>query len=145
MSEAGTTPRPPRPGLGFAVRVLLVGMLVLTATGSAVAATLWNEGKGWEDVFKGKGPTVSRETLDALTGVEADGAQTVLLVGDDRRSYGGEADDKGSATRSDTMIQLRLDPDAKATTMLSLPRDLVVDHDGGRRGKLNEAYVGGPA
>ncbi|MGE4426600.1 MAG: LCP family protein [Solirubrobacteraceae bacterium] len=132
---------PPRPGIGFAVRMILVGLLVLTVTGSAVAATLWNEGEKVADIFDDPAaPQLSPAAVGALDDVESGKPQTMLLVGDDRRN----TDAKGDPTRSDTMILLRLDPDAEATTMLSLPRDLIVDHPGRGRGKLNEAYTGGP-
>ncbi|MCK9247967.1 MAG: LCP family protein [Solirubrobacteraceae bacterium] len=137
--------RPPRPGLQFVLRFVLAGMLLLVVTGSAVAATLWNEGEEIAEILQApEGPKLAAEDIDALTDVEPGKPQTILLVGDDRRKYGLEADDKKSATRSDTMILVRLDPDAEATTMLSLPRDLIVDHVNGGRGKLNQAYEGGP-
>ena len=62
-------------------------------------------------------------------------AQTILMIGDDRRKS-EVVDAKGKAlkdpppTRSDTMILVRLDPSKGATALMSLPRDLVVDIPG---------------
>lgn len=69
-----------------------------------------------------------------------DAAQTVLLAGLDHRY----AD--GPKSRSDTMLLVRLDPDAGATTLLSLPRDLRVEALGKKgRQKLNSAWFLGGA
>ncbi|MDX8151437.1 LCP family protein [Patulibacter brassicae] len=130
--------RPPRPGIGFGLRILLAGIVVLAFAGAAVATTVENEAKKSIEALDPE-----RTQVKGLEGVLADvepgKPQTVLLVGDDRRL----SDDKSTPTRSDTMILLRLDPDANATTMLSLPRDLLIDLGGGRQ-KLNDSYTRGP-
>jgi polyisoprenyl-teichoic acid--peptidoglycan teichoic acid transferase len=61
--------------------------------------------------------------------------QTLLLVGSDRR-YG---DAKGDA-HSDTLMLVRLDPKANATTVMSIPRDLRVTIPGHGTDKINAAY-----
>jgi LCP family protein required for cell wall assembly len=67
--------------------------------------------------------------------------QTLLLIGSDKR-FG----DKGIHDRhSDTIMLVRLNSHAKATAMLSIPRDLKVDVPGHGQDKINSAYaVGGP-
>jgi LCP family protein required for cell wall assembly len=63
----------------------------------------------------------------------------ILLIGSDKSGR----DDPG---RSDTQLLVRLDPDAKSISMLSLPRDLRVYIDGVGYDKMNAAYAyGGPA
>jgi LCP family protein required for cell wall assembly len=63
----------------------------------------------------------------------------ILLIGSDKTSTPG---DPG---RSDTQMLVRLDPETKSISMLSLPRDLRVDIDGVGYAKMNEAYsYGGP-
>ncbi len=63
----------------------------------------------------------------------------ILLIGSDQQSE----EDPG---RSDTQILVRLDPDTKSISMLSLPRDLRVEIPGYGLAKINEAYsYGGPA
>jgi polyisoprenyl-teichoic acid--peptidoglycan teichoic acid transferase len=69
--------------------------------------------------------------------------QTLLLIGSDHRANAGKHD-----ARSDTMILMRLDPHANATTVLSIPRDLKVDFrlpSGAMRlgAKINETYTDG--
>ena len=64
----------------------------------------------------------------------------ILLIGSDQSALPG---DPG---RSDTQILVRLDPDTKSISMLSLPRDLYVDIPGVGTDKMNAAYsYGGPA
>ena len=70
-----------------------------------------------------------------MTRAEPGKPQTLLLVGSDRRY--GDAEDNA---RSDTLMLLRIDPEQRATTMLSIPRDLAVEIPGHGRMKINEAY-----
>jgi LCP family protein required for cell wall assembly len=58
---------------------------------------------------------------------------TALLIGEDRRPGQGPG-------RSDTMMMVRVDPRSKSISMLSFPRDLVVDVPGYGRRPINEAY-----
>ncbi|WP_210491797.1 LCP family protein [Patulibacter sp. SYSU D01012] len=132
-----TPPRTPRPGLGFALRFLLAGVLVLGATGATVATAIQGEAQDVTDKIVRKGGGVDEKTAEALSDVTPGKPQTLLLVGDDRRK--GEA----GGSRSDTMILVRLDPDAKATTMLSLPRDLIITGKDGQPVRLNSAFGNG--
>ncbi len=116
----------------------------MVAAAAAGASTVWLEADDIQEIFE-EGPTapVERVVTPAATGKP----QTILLVGDDYRRYtdDGSPTPKGDPTRADTMILVRLDPKAKATTLLSLPRDLLVG--GGVAGggqKLNAAYANGP-
>jgi LCP family protein required for cell wall assembly len=76
---------------------------------------------------------------------------TILVMGLDARDWGPEANT--SATRSDTMAVLSMDPVAKTAVMLSIPRDLYVEIPGYGFDKINKAYfyaekdrlpIGGP-
>ena len=61
-----------------------------------------------------------------LDKVEPGSAQTILVLGSDHRYGQG----KGEPPRSDTIILVRLDPDKKATAVMSIPRDLKVEIPG---------------
>lgn len=64
----------------------------------------------------------------------------ILLIGSDQSALPG---DPG---RSDTQMLVRLDPETKSISMLSLPRDLRVYIEGVGYNKMNAAYsYGGPA
>lgn len=63
----------------------------------------------------------------------------ILLIGTDKRE---EIGDHG---RSDTQILLRLDPETKSISMLSVPRDLRIEIPGVGFDKMNVAYTYGGA
>jgi len=82
----------------------------------------------------------TEQPLPAVDIPDPGGARTILLAGLDHRY----ADGPGARSRSDTMLLVRLDPDAEATAMLSLPRDLRVASLGKPgRDKLNSAWFRG--
>ncbi len=69
-----------------------------------------------------------------------DEPMNILLIGSDKSTVAG---DPG---RSDTQILVRLDPATKSISMLSLPRDLLVNIPDHGVDKMNTAYsYGGPA
>ena len=65
-------------------------------------------------------------------------AVNVLLIGRDEAQ-------EGDPGRSDTQILVRLDPDTKSISMLSVPRDLRIDIPGVGVDKMNAAYSYGGA
>jgi LCP family protein required for cell wall assembly len=131
--------RPPRLGARMVLRLLAVGLGVALLTGGAVAGAFeWVGTKAVKDLPRF--PVAQAPVLDAP---KPGKAQTILLTGLDHRY----ADAKGEKSRSDTMMLLRLDPEAKATTVLSLPRDLrvVIPGHGTTPQKLNGAWAFGGA
>jgi LCP family protein required for cell wall assembly len=74
-----------------------------------------------------------QEAQDGLAIATTNEPITALIIGEDHRP--GE-----SGGRSDTMMMLRVDPRTKTISMLSFPRDLVVDVPGYGRRPINEAY-----
>ena len=72
---------------------------------------------------------------------DADGPQTILIIGSDVRTGGG--DTAGDPGRSDTAMLVRLDPDTDQIAMLSIPRDLYTDIPGYGYDKFNAAYTYG--
>jgi LCP family protein required for cell wall assembly len=73
----------------------------------------------------------------------------ILVVGSDSRAAAKEAKDKKQfgtgvkvdGQRSDTMMVVRLDPKNDKATILSIPRDMYVDLEGGGKGRLNQAFA----
>jgi LCP family protein required for cell wall assembly len=82
-----------------------------------------------------------KEAQSVLDGVPpADKAAIALVIGYDRRY--GEAE--GTPSRSDTLMLLRADPQTKAISMLSFPRDMIVEIQcpgSVYRSKINAAYA----
>ena len=130
-------PQPQREGVRLIVRALLAGVLIALSTAGAVTAAVLL-----------KVDTIKREFFDdapepipdvRITRAQAGEPRVFLLLGSDER-YG---DDKlGLKPRSDTMLLVRADPDAKVVTATSIPRDLRTNVPGlaPRTGKINEAY-----
>jgi LCP family protein required for cell wall assembly len=84
---------------------------------------------------------VVKNTKIYLTQTTSGAPVNILLIGSDRRL--GIKGDKG---RSDTMLLVRLDPQAGTISMLSVPRDLWVHIPGYGMERVNVAYtLGGPA
>jgi LCP family protein required for cell wall assembly len=126
---------------GRHIAVKLIGVAVVVVTLAAPGLAL-----GWAN---GTVSTVGERSAQ----VQADVAKTeknlrpalpgeavsILLIGRDR-------DGEGDPGRSDTQILVRLDPDTKSISMLSVPRDLRVDIPGHGLDKMNAAYsYGGSA
>jgi polyisoprenyl-teichoic acid--peptidoglycan teichoic acid transferase len=83
----------------------------------------------------------SEAPLATLTPWDGVGRVNVLLLGLDYRDWEASED----ASRSDTMILLSLDPQARTAGILSIPRDLWVAVPGFKHSKINMAYYMGDA
>jgi len=72
----------------------------------------------------------------------------LLVVGSDSReglddADGGRYGDVGGQ-RNDTTLVVRVEPDRRRVSMLSIPRDLVVPIAGAGENRINAAFTGGP-
>ena len=102
---------------GFALRTLLIALVVLLA-GSGVAVAAW---VGNIQSRMNNSEVVTTELREALTERDApNDPYYVLLLGTDGRP--GE-----TQYRSDTIILARVDPPAQKVTLVSIPRDTLVD------------------
>jgi polyisoprenyl-teichoic acid--peptidoglycan teichoic acid transferase len=136
--------KPPRVGLGVIKRAVIAGLLIMLATASAVSATVILEVDAVKDEFLGEG----REQIEIpeITRAEAGAPRTIMLLGSDER-YGDKR--RGNPVRSDTIILMRVDPDADAISVMSIPRDLKVKIKTRKYGvvtdRINRAFSeGGP-
>jgi LCP family protein required for cell wall assembly len=129
---------PERPGWGLLKRALLGAALIFAFSGATVASAVLLEVKEVTRIIRNESVPLEPAVSSLLENVASGKAQTILVIGDDRRKADVEA---GDPTRSDTMILVRLDPRKGATAMMSLPRDLVVDIPGYGRDKLNAAFA----
>lgn len=120
---------------------LLSGALVLLLVAAGVTSiAAWNEIDQLEAAFR-EGKQLKLERY--LESAESGEPQTIMLIGSDKRAESAIGGSGGA--RSDTIILVRLDPDQKATALLSLPRDLKVMIPGYGTDKINAAYsIGGP-
>ena len=131
---------PPRLGLRMGKRFALAGLLIVLLTAAAVSSAVLLEVKQDVSFFQSQSTPIEG-IANVLDDVPPGQPQTILLLGSDRRF----SDAKTDPVRSDTIIVVRLDPDKKATAIMSLPRDLKVAIPGVGMRKINEAYAnGGP-
>jgi LCP family protein required for cell wall assembly len=137
--------RPPSPGWGMLKRFLIGGLLIVLLSGGATATLALNEITGIaEKVF----PKINQ--IDAPTGVVTPeyngGPQTFLILGTDRRVGAKDIADRSNPPHSDTILLVRFDPENGQTSLLSIPRDLMVDirPSAGQfypKEKINAAYT----
>ena len=133
----------PRADRRMLVRALLAAVLIVALTAGATAtAALLTLDSALPD--PGAQKDESGHVIKPIKPVEPPPPpgkpQTILLVGSDHRWT-----DKKDPARSDTLMLVRLDPKQKATTVLSIPRDLQIVIPGHGLDKINDAYaLGGP-
>jgi LCP family protein required for cell wall assembly len=111
---------------GMWKRFLLAGVLITVLSGAATATVALNKITTLADeVF----PTLSH--IDAPKGLVTPeyggGPQTFLILGSDRRSGSKNAEEREAAPHSDTILLVRFDPEQGQTSVLSIPRDLMVN------------------
>lgn len=69
-----------------------------------------------------------------------------LLLGIDKDEERNGSDEFGDTFRTDSMMLARVDPKQKKATLISIPRDTMVDMEENGTQKINAAYaIGGPA
>jgi polyisoprenyl-teichoic acid--peptidoglycan teichoic acid transferase len=149
MSGYPVTPhdaeRPPSPGWSVLKRFVLAAVLIVLLSGGATATLALNKITGIaEEVF----PKFNQ--IDAPKGVVTaeynGGPQTFLILGSDRREGSKDAYDREDPPHSDTILLVRFDPEQGQTSVLSIPRDLMVNIST-RNGesypneKINAAYT----
>jgi LCP family protein required for cell wall assembly len=122
-------------------RLLLGAALVVFASAGATAVAAFHEVDRVVNALRIR-PELHLGTELAQT--DPGKPQTIMLLGSDRRPK-NNVEGAASGARSDTIILIRLDPNKKATALMSLPRDLKVEIPGQGTDKINAAYeLGGP-
>jgi LCP family protein required for cell wall assembly len=133
-------PDPPRRRFGrFGTILVWVGIcaLVLAAGAAGGGYLLYHESVA-EITDLSPGTRKAQQRLAAPP--SANQPAIALVIGYDKRATDG----KNDPSRSDTMMLVRADPQTDSISLLSFPRDMVVEiHCPGsvRVGKINEAYV----
>lgn len=108
--------------------ILAIALIAGAAGFFWVYHTLGKVGEDTEFVYEAK------QVLDIPP---PDGPVNILVMGTDE-------DPDGDSKRSDTMMLVRLNPDNNCISVLSIPRDLLVDIPGVGEDKINAAYaIGG--
>jgi polyisoprenyl-teichoic acid--peptidoglycan teichoic acid transferase len=121
---------------GLWKRYLIGAFIVIAASAAATAVAAFHQVDRLVNAFHG-----APELLPYLATSDPGKPQTILLIGSDKRAAG--ARDHAAGSRSDTMILMRLDADAGAIRLMSLPRDLKVQIPGHGTDKINASYAYG--
>jgi LCP family protein required for cell wall assembly len=135
--------KPPRLGLSMLAKAAIAGLLIVLATAGAVSATVLLQVDDLVNIVENAREGRVEINIPEITPAEAGKPQTLMILGSDQR-YGDKK--AGLKPRSDTIILIRLDAHQQATSVMSIPRDLLVDIPGyGGPQKINGAYtLGGP-
>jgi polyisoprenyl-teichoic acid--peptidoglycan teichoic acid transferase len=118
--------RPPSLWWSMWKRFLIAGVVIVALSGAATATVALNEVSSIaHQVF----PELSHITAPKglLTPEYGGGPQTFLILGSDRRTGSKNAEERESAPHSDTILLVRFDPEQGQTSVLSIPRDLMVN------------------
>jgi polyisoprenyl-teichoic acid--peptidoglycan teichoic acid transferase len=138
-----TGERPPRLARGMYKKFLIGSAIIVALTTVAVSAAILLQVGQLVDEFNQGAAKEGSITFgkNELTRDDVGGPQTIMILGSDHRV----TDQKGDKPHSDTILLIHLNPDAQATTIMSIPRDLRVDIPGYGSDKINAAYTdGGP-
>jgi LCP family protein required for cell wall assembly len=123
-------------------KILLWIVIVLLVAAGALAGGAWLFINESVSAVRAHSPEV-KAAEDELVAALPHQPTVALVLGYDLRTHGVDA---GGSSRSDTIMLLRADPQKKVVSMMSFPRDLIVDIPGCRgtgpfRGRINEAYT----
>jgi LCP family protein required for cell wall assembly len=137
--------KPPRPGRRLLLRGAIGALLIFTCSAATVASAGLLEVDQLIRIVKNESAPIPG-IEGALDDVPAGKAQTILVLGSDRRFQ--DIKEK-NPVRSDTLLLVRLDPARGVTAVMSIPRDLKVNIPTPRgfvTDKINAAYaLGGPS
>jgi polyisoprenyl-teichoic acid--peptidoglycan teichoic acid transferase len=126
----------------FSIAALLIAALAGGATATVALSEI--ESVGGEIFKPGNTVGLNPEILKPYTG----GPQTYLILGSDRRAKSTDVYDRSDPPHSDTILLVRFDPGQGQTSVVSIPRDLLVNIKS-REGayypqeKINAAYTYG--
>jgi len=134
---------PPRRGVATVLgRFLLWALALLFVIAGGAAGGLWLFANHSFSATRAHSPD-AKEAERALDDVPpASEPAVAMVIGYDSR----QGADKGNPPRSDTIMLIRADPGAETVSMLSFPRDLVVDIPAcrdyaEREARINEAFT----
>src|SRR5271165_3705166 len=137
--------RPPSLWWGMWKRFLIAGLLIAALSGAATATVALNTVSSIADeVF----PTLSQINAPkgVITAEYNGGPQNFLILGTDRREGSKDAYDRENPPHSDTILLVRFDPEQGQTSVMSIPRDLMVNITAPKgqvypNEKINAAYT----
>jgi polyisoprenyl-teichoic acid--peptidoglycan teichoic acid transferase len=134
-----------RPRWGMGPRFALAGVLIVLLSGGATAAvTVRTANHIADEVFPRLNQIHTPKGL--VASIYSGGPKTFLILGSDKRYGSKNAEEREAGAHSDTILLVRFDPEQEQTSVLSIPRDLLVSikmPDGALMypEKINAAYT----
>jgi len=128
-------------------RFLIAGVLIVALSGAATTTVALNTVGGIaKEIFPVSNRINAPKSL--VTPEYNGGPATFLVLGSDRREGSTNAEERSATPHSDTILLVRLDPEQGQTSVMSIPRDLMVNiiaPNGGiyANEKINAAYTVG--
>lgn len=119
---------PPSQRWGMCKRFLLAGVLIVVMSAAATATLALNKITTLAQEVFPKASHIATPTR-LVTPEYGGGPQTFLILGSDQRSASANAEEREGAGHSDTIMLVRFDPEQGQTSVLSIPRDLMVNID----------------
>jgi polyisoprenyl-teichoic acid--peptidoglycan teichoic acid transferase len=135
--------RPPAPGWGMLKRFAIAAVAIVALSAGATATLALNK---LTDIAHEVFPNTIVPPKGVVTAEYNGGPQTFLILGSDRRVGAKDSYDRENPPHSDTILLVRFDPEQGQTSVLSIPRDLLVNIEAktGQRypqEKINAAYT----
>jgi len=126
-------------------RFLLAAVLIAAMSGAATATLALNKITTLANEIFPKTSHISAPK-GLVTPEYGGGPQTFLILGSDRRSGSRNIEERDASPHSDTILLVRFDPEQGQTSVLSIPRDLMVNIDAPdgqvyENEKINAAYT----
>jgi polyisoprenyl-teichoic acid--peptidoglycan teichoic acid transferase len=137
--------RPPALGRSMWKRFAIAAVLIVALSGGATATVALNKITGIADEVFPKLNQI-KAPKGVVSAEYSGGPQTFLILGSDRRVGSKDVYDRSDPPHSDTILLVRFDPGQGQTSVLSIPRDLMVNikASGGQyypTEKINAAYT----
>jgi len=118
--------RPPSLWLGMWKRFAIGGVLIVLLSAGATATVALNTASSLaHEIFPAASHIEAPKGL--VTPEYSGGPQTFLILGSDRREGSKDSYDKEDPPHSDTILLVRFDPEQGQTSVVSIPRDLMVN------------------
>ena len=140
--------RLPSQSRGMWKRFSIAGLLIVLLAGSATATVAENTVGSLKNRLFPEGHRIHVSPHIVEETEYSGGPVTFLVLGSDRREKSADVYDRSDPPHSDTILLVRFDPVQGQTSVLSIPRDLLVNVKS-RRGayypqeKINAAYTYG--
>lgn len=118
--------RPPAPGWSMGKRFAVAAVAIVALSAGATATVALNKITSIaEEVFPKLNEINAPKSV--VTAEYSGGPQTFLILGSDRRVGAKNSYDRQNPPHSDTILLVRFDPSQGQTSVMSIPRDLMVN------------------